>query len=223
MVATRNAPGVQGQDTAGVNNDWVLSVQGSNSGIPLISSISGTVDVSDRAARLLGIVDTELPAAIALSDVLGNPTVPGVGSYLLIWNGTNWVRVVGDTTNGQRVQQSPATLVQTGVSAANTAQTITLPSAGAGLFHYLDLIAIKRMSTAALVGAATANYTSTNLNGWAESFGNAMAAGDTKQDVYQQITGGLKSQVAATATTIVAPAAGAAVLTRVIVLYHVGP
>jgi hypothetical protein len=34
-----------------------------------------------------------LPAAVALSDALANPTPPPVGAHVLAWNGANWVRV----------------------------------------------------------------------------------------------------------------------------------
>jgi hypothetical protein len=37
-------------------------------------------------------VDTELPAAAALADFSGNPTVPGIGSHLMVFDGTNWNR-----------------------------------------------------------------------------------------------------------------------------------
>lgn len=38
--------------------------------------------------------DTELPAAAALADTTANPTVPGVGSYNMCWNGSTWDRCV---------------------------------------------------------------------------------------------------------------------------------
>lgn len=46
--------------------------------------------------------DTELPAAAALADATANPTVPGVGGFLLGWNGTTWDRV--KTANTGRLQ-----------------------------------------------------------------------------------------------------------------------
>lgn len=47
-------------------------------------------------------VDSELPAAVALADATATPTVPGVGAFLMGWNGTNWDRV--DTANTGRLQ-----------------------------------------------------------------------------------------------------------------------
>lgn len=38
-------------------------------------------------------VDSELPAAAALADNMANPTVPGVGAFLMGWDGTNWDRI----------------------------------------------------------------------------------------------------------------------------------
>jgi hypothetical protein len=38
-------------------------------------------------------VDTELPAAAALSDAFANPTAPAVGAFVMGWNNTTWERV----------------------------------------------------------------------------------------------------------------------------------
>lgn len=45
-------------------------------------------------------VDSEFPAAAALGDANANPTTTAVGSHLLLFNGSTWDRVRGDTTNG---------------------------------------------------------------------------------------------------------------------------
>lgn len=39
------------------------------------------------------ILDTELPAAVALSDTLANPTAPAVAAWLVGWDGTQGVRL----------------------------------------------------------------------------------------------------------------------------------
>lgn len=117
----------------------------------------------------------------------------------------------------------PATLHVTATAAANAAATATLPAAGAGLFHYITSIQIYRNATAALAGTATIIHTSTNLPGTpAWSVGNAMAAGGTQADLVYEPASPMKSLVANTNTTIVAAAAGAAVLGRVNVSYFVG-
>ena len=117
----------------------------------------------------------------------------------------------------------PSILHVTATAAANTAATATLPAAGVGMFHYITHIHIMRNATAALVGGATIIHTSTNLPGTpAWSVGNAMVAGGTQLDLEYAPTTPLKSLTANTATTVVAAAAGAAVLGRVNVSYYIG-
>lgn len=138
----------------------------------------------------------------------------------------------GNIAVGQRASQSdfaiygrpvPSTLHVTATAAANTIATATLPAPGAGLFHYITHIHLCRNATAALAGGATLIHTSTNLPGnpaW--SVGNNMIAGGTQIDLEYCPTQPLKSSVANTATTIVMPAAGAAVLNRINVSYYIG-
>lgn len=47
--------------------------------------------------ELLTNANTELPAAAALADDTSNPTVPGVGSFNMCWDGTNWDRCAKGT------------------------------------------------------------------------------------------------------------------------------
>lgn len=117
----------------------------------------------------------------------------------------------------------PSTLHVTGTAAANTGVTLTLPAAGAGLFHYITNINITRNATAALAGTATLVITTTNLPGSpAWSVGNAMNAGGTQIDLDYSPTTPLKSSAANTPTTIVAPVPGLAVLWRLNCTYYVG-
>jgi len=117
----------------------------------------------------------------------------------------------------------PATKHVTVTAAANTAATITLPAAGVGLFHYITYLNCRRNATAALAGTATLIITSTNLPGTpAWSNGNAMVAGGTVEDINMQPSSPLKSLLANTATTIVMPAPGLAVLNRGNCSYYVG-
>lgn len=121
--------------------------------------------------------------------------------------------------------QQVCDLAVTATAAANGALTLTLPAAGAGLFHHIVGLLITRTATAALAGSATLVITSTNLPGsLAFSVGNAMVAGGTQRDVDIQLSGNtLKSLVANTQTTIVMPAPGAAVLWRATAIYFVAP
>jgi hypothetical protein len=113
----------------------------------------------------------------------------------------------------------PMTLWVTATAAANTIATATLPAV-AGMFHNITHIDLTRNATAALAGAATLIHTTTNLPGSpAWSVGNNMIAGGTQVDLYADFAFPLRSSVANTATTIVMPAAGAAVLNRINVGY----
>lgn len=53
------------------------------------------------------LVDTELPAAAALADSTANPTVPIVGAFPSVFDGTNWQRLRGDA-NGVNVKGNVA-------------------------------------------------------------------------------------------------------------------
>lgn len=116
----------------------------------------------------------------------------------------------------------PSTLAVTVTAAAAAAATLTLPAPGLGLFHYITSLHISRNATAALAGTATLVITSTNLPGaFALSVGNAMNAGGTQLDFAMSFPNPLKSSVANTATTIVMPTPGAAVLWRAVATYYV--
>jgi len=54
-------------------------------------------------------VDTELPAVAALADATANPTTTSVGTLGLMYNGTTWDRIRGDTTNGIKVNATKLT------------------------------------------------------------------------------------------------------------------
>ena len=109
-----------------------------------------------------------------------------------------------------------------GVSAANTAVTLTLPAAGAGLFHYITHLDITRATSLAVAGSATLTHTSTNLPGSPQwSVGNALAIGAHAPDVRIDLSFPMHSSVANTATTIVAPAGGLGVITGINVAYFV--
>jgi len=95
-------------------------------------SLSGTslVDVVDDAGRLVGIVsvsgtvDTELPAAVALADATLNPTVPGVGSFGMVWNPSaispRWERQTSNEPTTAGVDERAGT-----TTTANAAAVVT--------------------------------------------------------------------------------------------------
>jgi hypothetical protein len=104
---------------------------------------SGRVSVSLAASSATVTVETELPTAAALADATANPSVPTVGAAGLLYNGTTWDRVRGDTTNGldvdvTRVQGTVAVDSELPAAAAladNTANP-TVPGVGAFLMGF---------------------------------------------------------------------------------------
>lgn len=77
-------------------------------------SISGTVTV-----------DSELPAAAALSDNMANPTAPAVGAFGMVWDGATWDRQPGTAADG--------TLVNLGANNDITVTPSAATAAGAKL------------------------------------------------------------------------------------------
>lgn len=116
-----------------------------------------------------------------------------------------------------------ATLAVTALSGANASVTATLPLV-TGQFHYITAITITRTCTAALTGSAALAITTTNMPGsLAFTAGNACAVGSTNNDVNLMLASPIKSSVVGTATTVVCPAAGAAVVCRINVIYYAAP
>lgn len=48
--------------------------------------------INSSNIAIAGTVDTELPAAAALSDTVSNPTTPAIGAFNMMWNGATWER-----------------------------------------------------------------------------------------------------------------------------------
>jgi hypothetical protein len=51
-------------------------------------------------ATVTGLVDTELPIAIAAADNMANPTAPQVLAHLMGWDGATWDRLPGNSVDG---------------------------------------------------------------------------------------------------------------------------
>lgn len=141
------------------------------------------------------------------------------------WTEGNEVLASVDLIGYQRARLKEAALMVTATAAVNTGFTLTLPAAGAGLFHYITSIDIVRATNATATAAGAAlTITSTNLPGnpvW--TFGNASTAGGTTVLVHSEPNRPLKSSVANTSTTFVTPAAGAGEILRANVQYYTGP
>jgi len=74
---------------------------------PTTTSQQLGIDASGRATVNINgtvTVDTELPAAAALADDTANPTVPGVGAFAMVYDGSTWDRLRGSATGGVFVQ-----------------------------------------------------------------------------------------------------------------------
>jgi len=187
-----------------------------------VSMATNTPDVTDRAGRLLGVVtgpltDAQLrAAAVPVSMATNAPDVTDRAARQLGVTSLTGSLPAGTNAIGALLG---ATLCVTAVSAANAAVTATLPLV-AGQFHYISRIIIERVATTAIAGTAVLTYTSTNLNGWARTTGNAAPVGQQMKDVDDSLGPELRSQVAGTATTIVAPAAGATGIVRITVYYR---
>lgn len=154
------------------------------------------------------LTDTQLRATpVPVSGTFYPATQPVSGS-VSVGNFPSTQPVSGTVSVGN-LQSAPLAVTATGAAAA--AVTLTLPAAGAGLFHYICSLEITLFSTAARTGSATpVLVTTTNLPGSpVYTFGSAGAIGTT--DRYMPLlTAPLRSSVANTATTIVAPATTAA-------------
>jgi hypothetical protein len=148
---------------------------------------------------------------------------PGFYANARLTDGTSFLPLPTTLENARLAVNQPVVAVTT-LSAANTTVTLTLPAAGVGLFHHITMIQAVRTCTAAITGSAVLAYTSTNLPGTlAWTAGNACPVGTTNFDIGNQMTQPLKSSVANTATTIVAPAAGAAGVIRLTAYYYTAP
>lgn len=199
----------------------------------------GTIDGVNYFA-LPAFANFQLLVAVALQEVyIGSIVIATTqsGVYTVGVSGFRRVRVrvsaytSGNVTVAARAsiadqiiygKHMPSTLSVQIDGAANATTTITIPAV-AGCFHYITHISWMRHCTAALVGTGAFNITSTNLPGalkW--RVGNAIAVGQHMRDVEFSPTTPLKSSVVGTATTIVAAAAGAAVITSGLCTYYTG-
>ena len=94
VLAVRKDTGAVLSDTDG---DYT-PLQTDGSGNLRVNVASGTIIANAGTGTLL--VDSELPTAAALADAAANPTTATAGVANLLFNGTTWDRMRGDTTNG---------------------------------------------------------------------------------------------------------------------------
>lgn len=132
-VSGANPLPVKGTGTAGTPNAGVVTVQGIASmtalvvdGSAVTQPVSGTVTANAGTGTFT--VDTELPSAAALADAAGNPTTPLVGSCILMFNGTTWDRIRGDTTNGLDVDVTRLPSLPAGDNNIGNVDVVTMPT-----------------------------------------------------------------------------------------------
>jgi hypothetical protein len=101
----------------GDSTNGLLVNLGSNNDV----TVSGTVDVGGST------VDTELPAAASLGDNTANPTVPGVGSFNMVYDGSTWDRAPGTSADGLLVNLGS----NNDVTVTGTVDITELPTAAA--------------------------------------------------------------------------------------------
>lgn len=83
-----------------------------NGGLPAALGAGGGVKVDGSGTALpvsiaaTVTVDTELPAAAALTDAFANPTAPAVADFIMGWNGATWDRLKSTPANGLVVDVS---------------------------------------------------------------------------------------------------------------------
>ena len=185
-----------------------------------IEVIVGGAVIDPRVIRALTAADVVTLAAIAQlpAALVGGRLDTNIGAWLGAVTPTVGqktmaaslpVALASDQTTFPAVaEQRAAILHVTGTAAVNTALTITLPAAGAGLFHYITSIQwFKRYSVIGVAAGAGTIITSTNLPGNPAWDTEQLAAppGTVVRVIDYQAHGPLRSLAANTATTIVAP------------------
>ena len=123
------------------------------------------------------------------------------------------------------VRFEPTTSIST-LTTANTAGNLVIPASGfAGLHTYVSSIVVTRInnSAAAVAGTAILTHTMTNqLGTFAVSSGNALAVGESKEDIGFFPANPLRTATANTAITLAMVAAGAGVQIRATANYWYG-
>lgn len=104
-----------------------------------LSASGGSIEALGQQAMLSSIpvviasnqsavaVDTELPAAAALTDNFANPTAPAVGAFGMLWDGATWDRMPGTSADGVLVN----TELPAAAALADAMANPTVPGVGA--------------------------------------------------------------------------------------------
>jgi hypothetical protein len=168
----------------------------------------GAVDVTDRVARLNGVVRAQ--------DLNGN----GIETFVAKPQSNATLRRLYVSDLAQ-----PTDTLVVATSGANAVGTATLPAAGAGLFHWITLIKILTVATGARAALAAPAVTTTNLGASPLGYlsGLALTLGGVDEREWSFAGNPWRSQVANTISTVVAAATGANSNTRIAVWYFTAP
>ena len=111
--------------------------------------------ITDSTGRLH--TNTELPDAAALADNTANPTVPGVGAFLMCWDGATWDRCPGNSAAGLFIQGAVA---DGGASGSGSPVRIGAVDADDGTVRNLNLdeLSADAMSVASRYGLNTKSH-----------------------------------------------------------------
>ena len=146
-TAAPSAPSVYGFNMVFDGTNWDRMPGTSVDGVTVNLGANNDVTVTGSVS-ITGTVDTELPAAAALTDNFANPTAPGVGAFGMLWDGTNWDRAPGTALGGSFVAggiASDAAITGTGVNPvliggrASTATPTAVSTDGDAVNAWYDL------------------------------------------------------------------------------------
>lgn len=190
--------------------------------------LASQVTLAAILAKLLAAPATEAKQDVLIAkDFATQTTLAALLAKVIAAPATEAKQDTGNTSlasilTGLGALPQVADLAVTGVAAAGTGVTVTLPAVS-GEFHHITSIVIQMYASAARTGNATpTTVTSTNLPGSpAWTLNTAQAIGGMSEFKYEFSTA-LKSSVVNTNTTIVCPNT-ASVIWRVNVAYYTAP
>ena len=191
---------------------WDRLVSGADNADAIAGAALGRLVSSARNFGWNGATWDRLVSGGDAADAVATATLGRLltDSRLYGFNGATWDRLRSTTTLGllADISKVASTLHVTATAAVNTAATATLPAAGAGLFHYITRIElIKLYSVLGVAAGAGVIITTTNLPGGPAFTTEQLAsvAGTVVQVIDYSYAKPLKSSVANTSTTFVAP------------------
>lgn len=135
----------------------------------MAASLSVTIASNQGAVPVSGTVtaDTELPAAAALADNTANPTVPAVGAFNMVYDGSTWDRAPGTSADGMLVNLGANNDVTV------TSGTVTL-GAGTANIGDVDILSVPAPLNVTGEGAGASALRVVLSTDWSGSLGVTM-------------------------------------------------